>query len=83
MEIDRRYVLMTCLMFATFSFVMLACKEQPQTTTAFDHIKDEKVKAILKRSIDGHGGLDAWQKIKYLSYLQPPNLLKNLIISYL
>lgn len=47
---------------------LLSCAVQPTQTGRYDHIKDEKVVEILKKSFTTHGGLVAWEKRKELQY---------------
>ncbi len=49
--------------------------ENVQKFNPYGHIKDEKVKTILKRAIDKAGGIDSWNSINTLSYTKHSVLL--------
>lgn len=62
-----RHTFLALIIFSSL-ILLLSCNENPSITDAFDHIRDGRVKDILKKSIESHGGLKKWNEIKKLEY---------------
>ena len=57
--------------------VLIACQPNSETSDPFQHIKGEKLKEVLQKSMDAAGGLDNWQQLNSLKFKKDYRLLKE------
>lgn len=63
------YIKPSFFLITTFMlFLFPACQEEKETPSSFAHIKDEKVKTLLTKSMQRTGGLENWESINKLHF---------------